>query len=156
VLHSLVDFVWYIPACMSITIILAGCALRLSQLAQPADARAACCPVLKRGRWVERMAVAMLVGGWCVHTYIGPALAAIHWDRYLRASVANSELARQQITALVEGQAAMQTAEQARLNEMMLDELGQVTQWDPLFARAHLRMAARYIAQFDLQQQESQ
>lgn len=155
-LHSLVDFVWYIPACITITIILAGCALRLSQLARPAADRGACYRVLKRGRWIERAAAAMLVGGWCVYTYVGPAMAAVHWDRYLRASVANAEIARRQLTALVESRPAMQTAEQARLNDIMLEELGTVVRWDPLFARAHLRLAARYIAQFDLLQQQSQ
>jgi len=34
VIHSLVDFVWYIPACMSLTVILAACACRLLQLAR--------------------------------------------------------------------------------------------------------------------------
>ena len=30
-MHSFVDFVWYIPACISLTILLAACALRLAQ-----------------------------------------------------------------------------------------------------------------------------
>ncbi len=155
VMHSLVDFVWYIPACMSITIILAGCALRLSQLARPAEDQAACYRPLKRGRWIERAAAALLIGVWAVHTYIGPGMAAIYWDRHLRASVANSELVQQQVEALVESQPASQSAEQAQLNDTMLQELDHVVQWDSQFARAHLRLAARYIAQFDLLQQQS-
>ena len=41
VLHSAVDFVWYIPACMILTLVLAACACRCCQLATPerVDAR---------------------------------------------------------------------------------------------------------------------
>ena len=155
-LHSLVDFVWYIPACMSVTIILAACALRLSQLARPAEHRARCYRVLKRGRWIERAAAALLVGGWAMYTYFGPGMAAIYWDRYLRASVANTELSRQQVNALVDSQPPLETAEQARLNNIMLSELDNVLRWEPQMARAHLRLAARCIAQFDLLQQQSE
>lgn len=155
-MHSLVDFVWYIPACMSITIILAGCALRLAQLALPTEDRARCYRTLKRGRWIERTAVAALIGVWAIHTYIGPSMAAVYWDRYLRASVANTQLSRQQVEAIVGNQPASQTAEQVRLNDIMREELDNVLQWDPQCARAHLRLAARYIAQFDLLQQQSE
>lgn len=154
-LHSLVDFVWYIPACMSITIILAGCALRLAQLAKPFEASARCYRVSKRGRWIERMAVAALIGIWAVHTYIGPGIASVYWDRYLRASVADTALSRKQVEALVENQPASPSAEQARLTDTMLDELNNVLRWDPQCARAHLRLAARCIAEFDLLQQHS-
>jgi O-antigen ligase/tetratricopeptide (TPR) repeat protein len=149
--HSCVDFVWYVPACMSVTVILAGCALRLSQLT-----RAACYRVLPRGRWIERAAVAMLIGGWTVHTYLGPAVAAVYWDRYLRASVTNSEISRQQLTALVANQPSTSAAEQEQLNGLMLSQLEQVVKWDPKFARAHLRLAARCVAQFDLLQQHAE
>ncbi len=154
--HSLVDFVWYIPACMTIVIILAGCALRLSQLALPAESRSACYRVLKRGRWIERTAAALLIGGWTVHTYIGPGIAAVHWDRYLCASVSNSMISRQRLAALVEGKPASELAEQTSLNDTMLQELHQVVRWDPQFARAHLRLAAKYIAEFNLLQEQSE
>jgi O-antigen ligase/tetratricopeptide (TPR) repeat protein len=153
--HSLVDFVWYIPACMTITIVLAACALRLSQLARSTEKQASCYRMLKRGRWIERAAAALLVGGWAMYTFVGPGFAAIYWDRYLRASVANSALTRLQTNAFVESQPALDSAEQARLNKVMLDELDSVIRWDTKFARAHLKLAARCIAQFDLAQMES-
>lgn len=155
IVHSVVDFVWYIPACMSITIILAACALRLSQMARPAEVQAVCLRILPRGRWIERAAAAVLIGGWAVHTYFGPGIAAVHWDRYLRASVSSNKLSRQQLSALVDSQSASQVAEQTPLNDTMLSELEQVVRWDPQFARAHLRLAARCMAKFDLLQQES-
>jgi tetratricopeptide (TPR) repeat protein len=155
-LHSLVDFVWYIPACMSITIILAGCALRLSQLATPAEGRAKCYRTSKRGRWIERTAGAALIGVWAIHTYVGPGVAAVYWDRYLRTSVANTALSEQQVEAMVDNQPALQSVEQSRLNDAMIEELDNVLRWDPHCARAHLRLAARYIAQFDLLQQQSE
>ncbi|HEX5472303.1 MAG TPA: O-antigen ligase family protein, partial [Lacipirellulaceae bacterium] len=154
-IHSIVDFVWYIPACISITIILAACALRLSQLARPADARASFYRVLKRGRWVELAAAALLIGGWAVHTFVGPGMAAIYWERYRRAAVANSQLSQEQLSALVDNKPVSLTAEQNQLNETMMHELEQVVHWDPDFARAHLCLAAKYIAQFDIVQQQS-
>jgi O-antigen ligase/tetratricopeptide (TPR) repeat protein len=139
--HSVVDFVWYIPACMSVIIILAACALRLSQLSYATDKRAACRPVLARGRWLEIATAAVLIGAWTVATYVGPGAAAVHWDRYLRASVAHSD--------------AESTA-QARLNEQMLRELEQVVQWEPQSARAHLKLAVKSVARFDLEQQQAE
>jgi O-antigen ligase/tetratricopeptide (TPR) repeat protein len=154
--HSLVDFVWYIPSCMTITIILAGCALRLSQLARCTEEQTICCRTLKRGRWIERAAAAMLVGAWTVHTFVGPGMAAIFWESYRQTAVSNSELSRRQLDALVDSKPSLFTAEQERLNDLMVGDLQQVVRWDPHFARAHLCLAAKYIAQFDLRQQEAE
>ncbi len=37
--HSLMDFVWFVPACMAVTTLLAACAVRLSQFTSEAAAR---------------------------------------------------------------------------------------------------------------------
>lgn len=156
VVHSLTDFVWYIPACISITLILAACALRLSQMTQSEEMQAVCYRPMKRGRWVERAAAAGIFGGWCVYTFTGPAMAAVHFDRYLRASVANTQISEEELSALVESKPPeSQSAEKAHLNDTMINELKQVLKWDPRCARAHLRLAARYVAQFDLLQDEA-
>ncbi len=153
--HSAVDFVWYIPACMSIVVVLAGCALRLSQFCWPAEKRTANRPVMTRGRWWELAAATILIGGWSVHTYIGPGIAAVYWERYLRASVSHSEIVRPQTAALITNRKDSKTTDQVALNEAMLRELEQVVRWDPQFARAHLKLAVRCIAQFDLDQQRA-
>jgi O-antigen ligase len=51
--HALVDFVWYVPACMAIVAILAACALRVSQLSRAKE------PQLSRVKESPRMGRAL-------------------------------------------------------------------------------------------------
>lgn len=148
--HSLVDFVWYIPACMSVTVVLAACVLRLSQLAGASNGEVTALRVLPRGRWIELAAVVILIGAWTVWTYVGPAMAAVHWDRYLRASVASSKLADETIEQFVSGKVVSPQEVQRRLSHMMLRHLEATIRCDPRFARAHRRLADRYMAEFEL------
>lgn len=153
VAHSVVDFVWYIPACMTVVIIFAACALRLAQLSTCAVGEAPREFVLRRNRWFELTAAAALVGGWSVVTFVGPGIAAVHWDRYVLASVAKSQTQRQ--SPRLAGRASLAMDGAAR-NELMLRELEHVVNWDPQFARAHLKLAVRYIAKFDQEQQNAE
>lgn len=155
VVHSGVDFVWYIPACMSITVVLAGCVLRQSQLARAAKDDSPAFRLLSRGRWLELAAAVMLVAAWTVHTYVGPAMAAVHWDRYLRASVASRQLTRQQMTDLFASRPISEVQSQARLSELMVRQLDRAVQWDPRCARAHLRLAAKCLSRFEQLQQNA-
>jgi O-antigen ligase/tetratricopeptide (TPR) repeat protein len=148
--HSLVDFVWYIPACMSATIVLAGCVLRLSQLTAIDAGTSPGMRTLPRGRCVELAAAAILIGALSVHTYFGPAIAAVHWDRYLRASVASSELSDDNMAHFVSGKELSLRDAERSLSKAMLRHLEGVVQWDPQFARAHRRLADRYLAEFEL------
>jgi O-antigen ligase/tetratricopeptide (TPR) repeat protein len=148
-IHSLVDFVWYIPACMSVTIVLAACVLRLSHLASNGGSGT---PVrlLPRGRWIELATAVVLVGGCCVHTYVGPGIAAIHWNRYLRASVADSALVNHTMSDFVSGKGVEPPEARRTLALAMIKHLERTLAWDPEFARAHRRLADRYVAQFEL------
>ena len=151
VTHSVVDFVWYIPACMSVTIVLAACVMRLSQLASAGESAPAG-RGLPRGRWLELAAASALLGGWAVHAYAGPGIAAVYWDRYLRLSAANRTATEQQWTALAASRPQPSSATKETLNEAMLRQLEAAVRWDPKFARAHLRLAAHSMAQFELRQ----
>jgi tetratricopeptide (TPR) repeat protein len=82
-------------------------------------------------------------------------MAAIHWDRYLRASVASGELKQAQLKQLGITQSPGELADQAELNVAMIRALEQAIAWDPRFARAHLRLAAKCIVQFELLQREA-
>lgn len=148
--HSMVDFVWYIPACMSVVIILAGCALRLSQMAPSDGERAACRRVLRRGRWIELTAATILIGAWTVHTFVGPGIAAVYWDRYLRASVAYSEVSDKANSRLVAGGEDASLGVRRSLAATMLTQLESLVYWDPNYALAHKQLANRYIAAFEL------
>jgi tetratricopeptide (TPR) repeat protein len=74
----------------------------------------------------------------------------------VRLSTANSEISQRQAAALTVAQTDSQNAEQAQLNSAMLHELEQVVRWDPSFGRAHLKLARRSIAQFDIEQQQAE
>ena len=159
VVHSLVDFVWYIPACMSVTIVLAACTLRLAHMARsevqsakseqrPFDFRLA-------GAYRLTAAVVAAAGVWMVWTYVGPAGASIHWDRYLRVSAANGTLSQESLAQLVANVQSVPTAEQDReaMLQAMLRHLERVVAWDPNFARARLRLATHLLSEFERRQQ---
>jgi tetratricopeptide (TPR) repeat protein len=154
--HSLVDFVWFIPACMSVTVILAACALRLSQFVQPAEQAAECTPQLARSRWFELAAAGAIMCVWCVYTLFGPAMASIHWDRYLRASVNKSQVAWQQFTALVDGVETVDVSVAERLLDVMIRHLEDAAYWDPAYERVQMRLAAKCVARFELLQQRAE
>lgn len=153
--HSVVDFVWYVPACMSLVVVLAASALRLAQLSQTSTQRAICRPCLPRARWLELATAVILVAAWSVYTYVGPGIAAIHWDHYLRASVEKNKASHLQATSLAASVDA-DSRETRSLNDTMFRELKQVIKWDPDSARAHLKLAGRYIAKFDDEQENAE
>jgi len=87
--HALVDFVWYVPGCMVLVAILAGCACRLWQLSGVSAGDAASISLPK---FVLPAIAAMVLaaGGWMFAAGLGPALAESHWDRYLIMNLASS------------------------------------------------------------------
>jgi tetratricopeptide (TPR) repeat protein len=158
--HSAFDFVWYVPACMSVTVILAACTFRLAQAARPGAVDSSATPpswsrVLSRSRWLELAAAVVLLGVWMIHTYFGPGMAAIHWDRYLRASVADGELSRQLLNRFISGEGTGSAEMRRSLSQIMLEELEQAVAWDSRFARAHARLADRMMAEFELRAADS-
>jgi tetratricopeptide (TPR) repeat protein len=106
--------------------------------------------VLRRPAWVAVASIALATGTWTVYTFIGPAVAAVHWDRYLRVAVDDSELSRQLLSTLSETYDASAARNQERLSEAAIHQLEQVIYWDPSFARAHARLADRYMTEFEL------
>lgn len=148
--HSLVDFIWYIPSCLSLIIILAACTMRLSQFTLPADRRRSARTVAPRPVWAALAAIVLVAGTWTVYTFAGPAIAALHWNRYLRAAVDDAKLSRQLLSTLAAGYDASVTKPQQPLSDAMIRQLEQVVYWDPDCARANARLADRYMTQFEL------
>lgn len=147
--HSFVDFVWYIPACLSVTIGLAAATLRLAQFAAPAESQARVIRVLPRGRWIECTALATLAAAWTVHAFVGPGIAAIHWERYQRDVVARSRIFRDPSLPNAKAPTPSELAILGPLDDALERHLRDTLDWDPTFARAHLRLAARYIQRFE-------
>jgi tetratricopeptide (TPR) repeat protein len=154
--HSLVDFVWYIPACMSVTVVLAACGLCLARRTLPESRTAAGRRNLTRPRCCEAAAACLMIGAWCVYSLFGPAMASVHWDRYLRASADKTELAKQQLSALLDRREEVDSASAEPLLESMLQHLRAAAYWDPRHSRVQLRLASKCLAEFELLQQRAE
>jgi O-antigen ligase/tetratricopeptide (TPR) repeat protein len=162
--HSLVDFVWYVPACMAIVAILAACAMRVWQMASEDgkekveqrgrdpnfDLRIPNCrsPLasLQRFFWPATAAALTLVGAWMIADRIGPAVAQTHWDEYLVAlHAAEAETTTDAGRALTD----------AKTQERWIAGLESVVRWQPTHIQAHLKLVETHRRLFDILQNES-
>jgi len=153
VVHSLVDFVWFIPACMSLTILLAACSLRLAQLSASEEVQARVEVPWSRLRWVGLAVGASLASVWAGSIALGPARASVHWDRYLLTSKAQKIESVKQLYALQPD--AEEKVDRNLLPEIAIFNLKHVLVHDPDSARANLRLAGRYLQLFDARQREA-
>lgn len=162
-LHSLGDFVWYIPACLSLTIVLAACVCRLHQLASGSGVKRGAQPapasrnwlrawiagggetVLPRTAWLAAGAGLLGVAAALIAGRLPQALAARPWEDYFKLARATRH------AGLAEDQklSAEQTA-------AMSTFLAETLRRDPGNARAHLRMAALDLREFDARQRRSE
>jgi O-antigen ligase/tetratricopeptide (TPR) repeat protein len=153
--QSIGDFVWYIPACMSLTVLLVACACRLSQLClasrnrhtagvQEAISRR---PggehlTLTRPGWICLACGMLMIAFAMLWNRVPSALAAPHLDRY-RA------LALEAPTFAGVGEEAEETA------APLARHLEQVLTFNPNSARANVRMAALLLQRFDREQKHA-
>ena len=139
--HAIWDFAWFLPACMTLTILLAVSAIRLRQL-QRSDAidvterKIGAIPVSGFAMAVAAILVAG-IGVLMISHRAGPAMASGSWERFLalrRAEVESSD---------------------GVPGEALLQELTRAIKHDPDNARANVRMAAMCMRMFEDQQQAS-
>jgi tetratricopeptide (TPR) repeat protein len=90
-----------------------------------------------------------VLGGWSFCSMFAPGMAAICWERYLRAAAIDSELAQQELSDFVADGLANAQSMRRSLSEQMLRQMERAIAWDPKFARAHRRIADRYMAEFE-------
>lgn len=153
--HAIVDFVWFIPACMSVTVALAACVLRLAQNGNSAADATVYRPQIGPSRWLECTAVVVPVAAWAVYTFIGPGFAATHWDRYLRAQIANQAVSRDQWASKISGRDNSERPVQAVLNDTMIEHLERTLAWDAQHARAQFELSQRYLDLFEMKQRDA-
>jgi len=163
-LHSMVDFVWYVPACAAMVAILAAAACRLRQLSGEKNARAAYRFDLPRPVAAIIAMSLLVLGGWMVETRLGPLMAEQHWGNYNmleRAAASVMFEAGKRIeddglsTPKEPASSPWQSHDEALLEteRKMVAELEQVIRWNPKHAAAQLKLSAAYLRQFDLAQQ---
>jgi len=154
--HSLADFVWYVPACMALVAVLAGCACRTWQLATGGKKNRTRSLPLPKSLGVAMAVGISVVGTWMIAGRVGPTLAEPHWDRYRIMAMASARPAVASEDEQTVG--APQQDHQVSLEAInrMIDELEQVVRWDPAHARARLRLAEAYLCRFDISQREAE
>jgi len=145
--HAMVDFVWYVPACTAIVAILAASACRAWQLGCPPNRAAAARPLPR----AVALAVAVFVAVTSV-AMIGnrfrAAVAQHYWDR---ACVAMSRPER--LTPQQQDMSAPENRQREIDSEKrLLAEIEQVVHWYPEHTQAHLALARCHLHLFDLGQ----
>jgi O-antigen ligase/tetratricopeptide (TPR) repeat protein len=150
--HSFGDFVWYISACMMLTIVLIACARRLDQLSrEEADVDVS----FTRTRWLATFAVLLAVGGMCTLNRIGPALGSPHWDSYLKLSIASNDYEHLESERRANSIDAPNPI-QSETVSLMLSQLDRALENDPSNPVLHHRKAGLLLRMFEIQQLESE
>lgn len=150
VVHSLGDFVWYIPTCMTTTVLLLAVACYLfhdsattGRTTQSSDANEHSNLIFApRLAWICTSAICLVSFGLATRTLLGPAAAAPHWYEYQRLLKAT-------------GAASWQPTKSEDLVALASDVEATVAA-NPRDARAHAHLAGLYLQQFDIAQQNSQ
>ena len=150
VFHSLGDFVWYIPACMTTTVLLLAAASYLFHLTTTGEHAAAPADRLEdsswtfapRFVWIGVSAVCLLTFALANGTLLAPAKAAPRWYEFQRLSATT-------------GAASWQPASLDNLATLS-GKVEIAVAANPNDARAHAQLAGLYLQQFDIAQQQSQ
>jgi len=144
-LNSVWDFVWYVPACLSLTLMLAACSYRLFALStaeQKSPSWSCRTTRLSRFAWLAGAAGVAAISVVMVKSQVAPAAASRPWERYQ-----------------AETKAAEQHQDESAMAEyipVMIRNLELVVENDPQHAQANSRLAALYLAQFDLEQRTAE
>ncbi len=159
--HSVVDFVWYVPSLGMLMVVFAACAIRLEQLQSVVASAAA--PAARRSgvprplntSWIQG-AVSVTAGACAVVVGWGPAAGSFAWDRYLRASKTVQSLESSLLTSLTDAGDPHLAGTIDETIRRGVGELQTVTHADPRNARAHARLAGRLLQQFENAVQSSE
>lgn len=154
VIHSLFDFVWYIPACSTITLLQFAALHRLRKLAdhQCSDDRATQWQ-LPPLHWRLVAAMSVLIAFGCLKTQSKPAMAAKHWDAYLASSLSLKTQSRDEVPT-----SDWHLEDRFSIPQLagMSTHLSHLLASDPNNAQAHLRLATNCLRDFEIQQTRSE
>lgn len=138
VLHSVVDFAWYIPACMIFTIVSLACLFRTSQLYNPLPAQTS---------WPVNLALIILliaipVGSLSADVATRDMTSEAAWSAFRRDSI---EAGRTQVYETLDGV-------NGRL-DTMVEDLEECLRKDPTDYRAMSELATMYLSRFESKQE---
>jgi O-antigen ligase/tetratricopeptide (TPR) repeat protein len=148
--HALVDFVWYVPACVAMMVMLGACAMRLHRFSSKSPKTPATLP-----RWIAFGAVVLLIpaGAWMIHNRVGPAMAEPYWNRYLVARRAMMEAEKAKNSEKTADRLAAGTSLEAE--GKLVEFLKKAISWDPSHSEAHLALAETHLRLFEAKQKNS-
>lgn len=132
--HSLADFIWYVPGCMVAVVVLAACACRLWQLTDRRRSESAGLFWMPRAGWLIAAACLIVIGGSMLQGRLMAVRAEPFWYRYLLASKDS------------DGIYEVGSVQDLRRME---EQLSRVVDRQPDHARAHARLAAVHLRLFD-------
>lgn len=136
--HSVVDFVWYIPACVSMTIFLLAIAWRLHRPGN--DALTDRGIVLPRFAWCGAAIAFSGVAYLMLVTHSDAAFANSHWDSFHRLSLAEADL---------------EFGDSEETLDQRIEQLEKLLSIDTANPRAHLNLASLLRLKFDAEQSKS-
>jgi O-antigen ligase len=147
-LHSLFDFVWFIPACFAITLALlaAGFAMAriaLSESTNPTHWRPLV--IASRRQWIVTWCVAAILLLISLRQLTNSVRGAKWWNGYLLIAAQSQEAT------------SIASITVPRMDDLrrMHEQLMMAVRFDPCHSRAHLRLAANCLRLFELMQRDS-
>ena len=158
--HSIFDFPWYIPSCMSVAVMLAAAMYSLSQTPDVASTRRETYVTHNSTAtaWPAMAVIGLLLLVAAANMFIGPAIASGHWTRYRRLSLQSKrDMHRWLITSTNTAERSQKLAISLYDNSRrMASHLERVLDHDPHHPRANRRMAEVQLRLFEFSQKESQ
>jgi O-antigen ligase/tetratricopeptide (TPR) repeat protein len=135
IVHSLVDFVWYIPSLAAITVLLVAAAYRLALLSRGSTSINAARAVWSPWQWRLAPLAIALVGGWMIYDRFCATMAEPHWDHFLGYALKAPQEGEKPADATI------------------MTALENVLYWTPDNAKAHVRLASLLLGRFEQLQQ---
>jgi tetratricopeptide (TPR) repeat protein len=153
--HSMTDFIWYIPGCAVMTIVIAACAfgayrLALQEAEEPEGAAAVSRSSRKRkpmpstGNWVA-VGTVIAISFIMLQEQWGPLLAEPYWNESIRANK-DSEYE----TVVLDDLPKEDLGKAARYFTEQIERLQKVVQYQPDHAHAHRTLAMNYLNLFEV------
>ena len=152
--HALVDFVWYVPACMVLVALQAAAAYRLWQLARDPSGRRFRTVPMPRAAALAAVLLLAIGAVWVTIHSVGLVMAQSHWEAYLLRDIAAAKPDKDKDKTKSPAPAERDQVATAAL-VLQIAELEEALNWNSDLPRAHLRLADAYLAYFDLHQMSS-
>ena len=151
--HSLCDFVWYVPACATWLIFMLAMLFRMDQWTND-KATKTHFPV-SRQLYASLGCLSLFLIALSYKVLLPPTLANRHWEDYLTLSIAsNLQHSRSPKTGR-QREVDAASLDSVKTVRSMLKSLQEVVKYHPAHARAHSRLASLYLQSFDFAQQET-